>query len=64
MAIAHDPNRLLRSCFTSTGKPKKKHASKAAAKGYNKQRRTSLQAYQCSMCGQWHLGVKRRRGRR
>lgn len=58
MTIEHG-NPLLRSCFTSAGKPKKAFATRAAARGFNRRNRTSLQAYECPYHG-WHLGTPAR----
>lgn len=53
-------NRLLRSCFTRAGKPKRTYPSQSDAKEANKRNRTSLHAYECEFCNGWHLGGGRR----
>lgn len=48
----------LRQCFTRHGKPKRRFASRAEAREFNRRQRSSLHAYQCAD-GHWHLGGSR-----
>lgn len=48
----------LRQCFTRAGKPKRRFGTRAEAREFNRQQKSSLHAYECD-CGHWHLGRSR-----
>jgi hypothetical protein len=66
MAAAYRP----RECFNADGKPKVRHKSREDAVQHKRslimagRASASLQVYECKHCGFWHVGNRRRGGRR
>jgi hypothetical protein len=66
MGIAYLP----RQCFNADGNPKVRHKSREDAIRHKRslimagRANASLQVYECGVCGYWHVGNRRRGGRR
>jgi hypothetical protein len=60
-----------RQCFNANGDPKVRHKSREDAIQHKRSllmaghgEPSSLQVYECNVCGYWHVGNRRRGGRR
>jgi hypothetical protein len=66
LAAAYRP----RECFNANGQPKVRHKSREDAIAHKSsliiagRASASLQVYECKHCGYWHVGNRRRGGRR